>query len=549
MLEEQVVDAFLKNIKKEADLYLPFMAMLRSQGYRNVHLLAGHYEHGKDVIAQRLSDEGQVVQYVFPIKKDDLDQDKWAKLRAQLNECVDYNYAHADFDGKATRQIIIVFPGETVGKVGEWVQNFNENTASKLGLPPVILWGRDRLKEMFRSEDCLTKLDWVEIASFLKNVSSGAGFGYIELNTQAWATGASNADELWTRGVELGFLWSFLRNANLRLHASQLTLCLLRAVMQVESEGKLAADDVSTLVHFVKEAIHADAKEFLAWFATVPEDQRVRGLIRITGTELVEFSCRTLLILQTISLSVVSGSLSLEEAATARELIELCLGIEAIGKPISDNFAPAVMVIATAARVLGVDVQPWVKRIAKWVSSSYADESPGLALAGSGEEEEIWRTCGAPIDNGQYPRISNSMLAAAVLDLCSMLSFVDLYNDAIADFNALGINPVRKIPDKFPDELFSNQQACYVPPHRDYSASWLGEEGWINSGAQKRDGGTRSFNDGARDWIGLALSLVLRDRWWLHSVKVILQESERRSYSPSNGDAPPTVVRKGAKKK
>ena len=425
MLEEHVVDAFLKNIKKEADLYWPFMAMLRAQGYRKVHLLAGHYEHGKDVIAQRFSEGGQIVQYVFPIKKDNLDQEKWAKLRAQLDECVDYNYAHADFDGKATRQIIVVFPGETVGKVGEWIQNFNENTAARLSLPPVILWGRDRLKEMFRSEDCLTKLDWVEIASFIKNVSSGAGFAYIEENTQAWATSASNAEDLWTRAVELGFLWSFLRSENLRLHASQLTLCLLRAVMRMDFEGKLAAEDISSLVHFVREAIYDDAKEFLNWFATVPNDQRVRALIRITGTELVEFSCRTLLILQPISLSILNYSLSSEEAATARELLELCLSIEAIGKPISDNFAPAVVVIATAARILGIDVQPWLTRIAIWVCSSYADDLPGLALAGSNEEEEIWRTCGAPIDNGKYQRVSNSMLASVVLDLCSVFTFVD----------------------------------------------------------------------------------------------------------------------------
>jgi hypothetical protein len=526
MLEEQVVDAFLNNIKKEADLYLPFMAMLRAQGYRKVHLLAGHYEHGKDIIAQRTDSDGRIVQYVFPIKKDNLDQDKWAKLRAQLNECVDYNYAHADFDGMATRQIIIVFSGEAVGKVGEWIQNFNENTAPKLGIPPVILWGRDRLKEMFRSEDCLTKVNWVEIASFLEKVTTGAGFGYIEANTQSWAIGIMNAEGLWARGVELGFLWAFLRGKNLRLHASQLTLCLLRAVMSAEDEQRVSAYDASALVHFVKDALCADSKEFLVWFSTLPNDQRIRALIRFTGTELVEFSCRTLLILQTISLSIINGSLSLKETTVARELMELCLGIEAIGKPISDNFAPTIIVIATAAKILGIDVQPWLKRIAIWVCNSHADDSPGLALSGSNEQEEIWRTCGAPIDNALYPKISNSMLAAAILDLCSIFSFADLYNDVMADLNTLRINPIRKIPDKYSDELFSNKQACYVPPHQDYSISWLGDEGWINSGAHRKADSIRPFNDGERDWIGLALSLVLRDRWWLHSVRMVLHKSE-----------------------
>lgn len=526
MLEEQVVDAFLSNIKKEADLYLPFMAMLRAQGYRKVHLLAGHYEHGKDVIAQRVNEKSELIQYVFPIKKGDLDQDKWGKLRNQLNECVDYSYAHADFDSKAPRQIVVVFPGEMIGKVGEWIQHFNENTASKLGIPPVEIWGGGKMKELFRSENCLMKLDWVQTGGFLKDILSGAGFGYIEQRTQSWATDSANAEELWTRAVEVGILWSFLRQSNLRLHATQLTLCLLRAAIYAEADQKISQEESFEFCDFALKALYDDAKEFLDWFAAVPSEERSIALVRITGTELVEFNVRMTLILQTISLAVLNQSLSEEENTSAKELLELCLGIEAIRKPISDNYAPSVMAIMLAAVTLKIDVAPYLRALAQWICESYSDGNPGLAIAGSPPEEEIWRTCGAPIDMKEYPAQLHSMLAAVVLDLCSILSLPDIYNDANADFRTVGINPVRKIPEKLPDELLTGKQACHLPPHHDYKESWEGEEGWINAGAHKRADEPRFFIDGNRDWVALAISLVLRDRWWLRSLRALTTKSE-----------------------
>ncbi|MCA9806263.1 MAG: hypothetical protein KC777_30050, partial [Cyanobacteria bacterium HKST-UBA02] len=526
MLEEQVVDAFLGNIKKEKDVYLPFMAMLRAQGYKKVHLLAGHYEHGKDVIAQRVNEKSQIIQYVFPIKKGDISQDKFGKLRDQLNECVDYSYAHADFDSKAFRQIVVVFPGELIGKVGEWIQHFNENTAPRLGIRPIEVWGRSKLKELFRSENCLMKLDWVQTGGFLKDILSGAGFSYIEQQTQSWATDSASSEDLWTRAVEVGILWSFLRQSDLRLHATHLTLCLLRAAIYAEAAKKISKDESFDFCSFVIKALYDDTKELLDWFAAVPSDERIIALVRVSGTELVEFNVRMTLILQTISLAVLNQSLSEVERAVAKELFELCLRVEALRKPISDNYATSVITIITAAVSLNIDVGPYLRALAQWICESYSDGNPGLASAGSMPKEEIWRTCGAPIDMKDYQPTLNSMLAAVVLDLCSILYLPDLYNDANSDFRALGIFPVRKIPANLPDELLIGKMACHVPPHHDYEESWRGEEGWINAGAHRRADEPRFFIDGRRNWVAPAISLVLRDRWWLKSLRELTSRGD-----------------------
>lgn len=523
MLEDHAVDAFLNNISKESDLYLPFMAMLRAQGYQKVHLLAGHYEYGKDVIAQKVDENGAIIQFVFPIKKGNLDQEKWGKLRDQLYECIDNSNAHSDFDSTAPRQVVVVFPGTTVGKVGGLVQEFNKNNSAKLGIPPVILWGNERLKELFRSEQCLSQLDWAAIGKFIEDVSDGAGLEQIEQRTQAWCNGVQSKENLWTRAVELAFLWSFLRKRNLRLHATQLTLCLLRASVCAEFEQKLTQQDSLEFIDFVIKALHGDAKEVLDWFAALPVQHRRESLVRVNGTELVEFSVRTLLILQLISICVINRSFSGEEAKIAKDLLETCLEIPAVAKPISDSFAPAVMAIAAAAASLELKVEPWLRRIAIWICDSYEDASPGLAPAGSDVQEEIWRTCGAPIEYASYPRLSKSMLASAVLDLCSLFSFVDLYNDAAADFRTTDVIASRMIPETAPGEFFTGSKSCFLPGNNDYFDSWQGKEGWVNSSSHLKAYEQRFFNDGARDWIGVALGVLLRDRWWLHSVKVCSQ--------------------------
>ena len=48
----------------EREFDAPFMALLRLQGFTDVHLLHGAFEFGKDFIAKRIED-GNQLQYTF----------------------------------------------------------------------------------------------------------------------------------------------------------------------------------------------------------------------------------------------------------------------------------------------------------------------------------------------------------------------------------------------------------------------------------------------------------------------------------------------------
>jgi hypothetical protein len=165
-------------------------------------------------------------------------------------------------------------------------------------------------------------------------------------------------------------------------------------------------------------------------------------------------------------------------------------------------------------------VKQWLKNVARWVCECVQVE-PGLAPSGASIEEELWRTCGSSLNHDDYAPNHSSTLAAAILDLCSVMGQESLYDEISADLLSLRIIPRRKIPINAPSEFYIEEKACLTTSHSDYSKKWEGKEGWQNSTVHEKADEARLFNDGERDWIGITLGLVCRDRWWLRSVREI----------------------------
>ena len=76
-----VIGSYLDSLE-EREFDAPFMALLRSLGYRDIHFLHGTFEFGKDFIAKR--DEGSaVVQYSFQTKAGNIGLAEWKRAGAR----------------------------------------------------------------------------------------------------------------------------------------------------------------------------------------------------------------------------------------------------------------------------------------------------------------------------------------------------------------------------------------------------------------------------------------------------------------------------------
>ncbi len=81
----------------ERDFDAPFIALLYSQGFTNVHLTHGPLEFGKDFIARR-TEQGIETQYVFQSKAGKISLSEWREVRGQIDSMRYGNVVHPDFD-------------------------------------------------------------------------------------------------------------------------------------------------------------------------------------------------------------------------------------------------------------------------------------------------------------------------------------------------------------------------------------------------------------------------------------------------------------------
>jgi len=101
-----VIGSYLDSLE-EREFDAPFMALLRSLGFRDIHFLHGPFEFGKDFIAKR-NEGGAVVQYSFQTKAGNVGLADWNKCRGQIDMLRTNSLAHPAFDGSLQRQAVFV---------------------------------------------------------------------------------------------------------------------------------------------------------------------------------------------------------------------------------------------------------------------------------------------------------------------------------------------------------------------------------------------------------------------------------------------------------
>lgn len=137
-----VVGSYLDSLE-EREFDAPFIALLRALGFRDIHLLHGAFEFGKDFIAKG-THNGELCQFAFQTKAGDIGLSAWHGCRGQIDMLRTDSLAHPGFDQALPRQAVFVTTGRLVGAAALAAQEYGKHL-QQLGESGFLVWDKEVL--------------------------------------------------------------------------------------------------------------------------------------------------------------------------------------------------------------------------------------------------------------------------------------------------------------------------------------------------------------------------------------------------------------------
>lgn len=504
---EDALDAYLESVSERA-FDEPFLALLRSQGFVDVHLVHGSGEFGKDFIARR---DGQ--QWAFQSKAGNLSQGGFRQLTGQLDELRRYEVSHPSFDARMDRSCVLVTTGRLTGNAPVSAQQYDQ-TARGNGEPGLTVWDRDDLRTMFLESPgaVLRGSSDGQLLAILGTISErAADMDRVRRFAERWA--GWNHERLASLGiVELGILAQALLNAERRDLACHMALAMVWAAW--------AAGDTGAGADVVADA----ASEIFEAYATPLFELRNDGLVDPLNGLLVQEpfdwasypvrAIRTAELLSLLTLRMRDRDVPAADEAGVL-VAELVATHPGCAHPLSDRYAVSLIPIVLVLN--GRDdrlARTLISDTTRWLCDHYSTPL-GLAPEDADADEEVERAFGSGLRYVQRLGRRESYLASVLLDLAAALGQEQLYNDIHNDILAVGSVPFVTLADTREARYtrFGDGMRRLMPT---YLEEWPEDgsavaEHHVVSEAQL---GPKS----ARVWDELAVQAVLRDR---HDIEIL----------------------------
>jgi len=527
-LLDDALDAFLDSVGERA-FDEPLMALVRSQGYTDVHLVHGNREFGRDVIGKR--DEEQ---WGWQSKAGDIGQGEWRDIVGQLDELRLVNLGHGSFDVDLPRRPVLVTTGRLKGNAPDLYRDYNER-AEKAGEPRLGLWDKDVLLGMLSGNpDAVLRrsVDGQLLTALGSIDEKTASMASLEVFARRWS--AWEPERLATLGViEVGLLCDRLAAAQRLDLAAHLALCLIASAWAAAGgdPGKTPAASAGAKL-FKTYALHL-------WEEADDRLLREKGLVGYSGPSAwVTYPLRCVRVAEILGLLALlcddpgasdDGDPRLEEIAKW-----LALFVDAqpgASHPISDNYAVGVIPATLAiARSNATAAEAHLRATAVWLADRYEPTELGLAGVGAQPAEEISRLLGGSFESG-LDRRPSSLLASVILDLCAALRLGALYEDVYNDVEAVRVHPETLRLATGADAFLATGHENRLDPHVDYAESFTAAPLAPHHG----DAAATEAIAAGRTWELLAVSAALRDRVFFAAVEAMGQGEA--SPGDSAGDA------------
>lgn len=540
---DKVVAEFVDGFRREEDLYAPFNALLLAEGFKAIHYLHGPHEQGRDFIAQGQRGRG-LSQFSFQLKKGDIGQTDWRSFQGQCEQIFySQDAVHIGLNEELPNVMVLVLTGHLKGGAQGATQQYRK-FVERRKIGTFLLWDRNELIALFSKHlPVSSNARWEVLGNLLEQSRGGfLSLARLEAFSQRWLSmGTPQAT------LEYYLAREFLVRDGLTLHAFQLFLGWIR---------KLAYESASkeTFLLEMEDLVRAEmrwyAQPILEWFESVSPEMRQHALVDYTLMEIATCGSRLLLMMEIVALDLLMNP-EAKQGPQARRFFEHCLSLGTVQRPLSDQYAGSVLAIALASVRLGVDSRGWLKNMVKWIGDCY-EQGWGLAAVEEEPLEEMMRVLAPSTLKGTLKKRTSSLLASAVLECLQLTGYENLLKDSALDFWDLKIAAGHLHPDKWPQEMLRDGRGTV---QRLDNLQALGEGLKPSFQADEHE---RPFDRAGHSWISVALMLLLRDRWWSYSHRLLAVESTPTISDPSDdghtgppktGSKKPASARKGRPKK
>lgn len=519
-----VIGSYLDSLE-EREFDAPFMALLRSLGFHDIHFLHGTFEFGKDFIAK--GDEGgAAIQYSFQTKAGNVGLAGWNECRGQIDMLRTNSLAHPAFDALLQRKAVFVTTGRLVGAAPLAAQEYGEHL-KRLGEAGFVTWDRETLIDRIASSPevgLATTADgaFLQIIGQVDQISVDEPV--IERFSRRWLDGKT---PLHTAAIEASVIMNRLRRVSRLDLACYLSLCLVRAAW-ARGHGTQPVDPTSIM------AANAGRQLFTYYTWDLVGrcgDDLFDPLNLVRGHQPI--SAHVTYPVRCLRLVEILGLLLLLEKDTddpkLRSLSEFVVNFIAanpgVAHPISDRWAvsliPPMLVLHREGKLhLATAV---LKRVVKWVADRYDADGRGLAGPQASPEEEVEYLLGDPFEHVKIEPRAESYIATVVQDLAAMLKIGDLFNIARNEFLAVGAFPsMIEVPDTA--SLYSLEATgIRYTANMEFADSWTPIDGWKVASHHHRAAADYYYLERIdRQWDLLAISAVLRDRHFLETCRYFL---------------------------
>jgi hypothetical protein len=530
MLADAIAGFLAEVTEREFDE--PLLALLRANGFEDIHFLHGSYEFGKDVIAKADRD-GVGTQFVIQSKAGDLDLSAWTSGVGQLDLLRNDRHAHPNFDVALPRQAVLVLTGRLRGGAPLAAQDYAARAVEN-DETPFEVWDRERLIELLvGSPDALLAgsvggpllglLAAIDDASVTED--------QIETFSRFWLRSGEVPEPRST--VEAALVATQLARNGRKDLAAITAVCLLRAIWAsvhgaypVPSAAIEMADSAKRLFLAYVEEIWAEALE-------QELEQDSLAALNASGGYYGTYRVMSLRLLEMLSLFALANESRRDEIAAW--LSRFVATNPGASQPLSDRWAvsliPATVVLAGRSREEAIRYLGWVTA---WVCDHYETQGMGLAAADAEPAVEIDYFFGGALEHVTRPRRLMSYLAPVILDLAAALELTSFYNDARNDFVASDVSLGVPLPRDDDAQYQVVRADVPLDTSPKYAEQWSDGDGWRMSSHHDDDVSRFYLGRIDRVWDFIAICSVTRDRHWVAGIRALTAEAPPRADAPDD---------------
>jgi hypothetical protein len=513
---ENAIVAFLDSVT-EREFDEPLRALLRAEGFFDIHFVHGASEYGRDFIAKR-DENGRRLQYSLQSKAGDLGVSAWRDARNQLEDIRTGDLAHPSFDPRLRRCVRLVTTGRIIGDAKIESQNYRERYRDEIDF---AVWDQDDLVSMLTAspDAVLAYRDEAALLRILGEIGQNeVDEGKLEQFSRRWIAAVEERPDP-VVVIEAGLLANRLRRQERLDLACMISLALLRAgcwgVHHREDDDFDISDDARRM--------------FRAYASELFERCTAQHLRPVPFVNFhsefgfwVTYSVRCARLVEILGLFALSGPVDEEENARVAEYVRQFIASQpGVAHPLSDKWATSLI---PAALLLGRghprDLARLLREVTRWIANHYDDDEPGLATVTSMPSEEIDYLMSIFEHVTVRPR-RESYLATVILDLASVCELSQTYDEARNEFAAVDALPEIVHTVDTADQYLRDGRDLQAEINIPYVDEWEQAEGWMTAPHHHVTADTFFLHRAGRTWDLIALQSVLRDRHFVGAMRAV----------------------------